>query len=75
MAATQEALSTIFLDPFGIEEERGIWEFTRRVGYAGPSRPDTGTGIRVKNREVDVGDKISWSAADLAWRRLRRTQD
>lgn len=55
---TREALSAIFLDPLGIEEERGIWEFTRRVGHPGPLDQIRGLEYVRKNRKVDVGDKV-----------------
>jgi 3-oxoacyl-[acyl-carrier-protein] synthase-3 len=55
---TRESLHDIFLDPLGIEEERGIWEFTRRLGHAGPLDQIRGLEYVWTNREVDVGDKI-----------------
>lgn len=55
---TGEALSAIFLDLLGIEEKRGIWEFTRRVGHAGPLDQIRGLEYVWKNRKVDVGDKV-----------------
>lgn len=55
---TRDAVRDIFLDPLDIEEKRGIWDFTRDVGHAGPldtirglehvwTRPETAAGDRV----------------------------
>jgi len=52
------ALTDIFLDPLGIDEKRGIWEFTRRVGHAGPLDQIRGLEYVWRNREVDVGEKV-----------------
>ncbi|MEH1127363.1 ketoacyl-ACP synthase III family protein [Micromonospora sp. CPCC 206061] len=52
------ALTDIFLDPLGIEEKRGIWEFTRRLGHAGPLDQIRGLEYVWRNREVDVGEKV-----------------
>jgi 3-oxoacyl-[acyl-carrier-protein] synthase III len=52
------AVHDIFLDPLGIEEKRGIWEFTRRFGHAGPLDQLRGLEHLWRNHEVDVGDKV-----------------
>jgi 3-oxoacyl-[acyl-carrier-protein] synthase-3 len=54
----REALHIIFLDPLGIEEERGIWKFTQRVGHAGPLDQIRGLEYAWKNRQVEVGDRV-----------------
>jgi 3-oxoacyl-[acyl-carrier-protein] synthase-3 len=55
---THWALHDLFLDPVGIEEERGIWEFTRRLGHAGPLDQIRGLEHVWKSGAVDVGDKV-----------------
>jgi 3-oxoacyl-[acyl-carrier-protein] synthase-3 len=57
---TREGLHDMFLDPLGINDERGIWEFTRRHGHAGPLDMIRGLEHVWKNREVGVGDKVLW---------------
>jgi len=52
------AVRDIFLDPVGIEEQRGIWEFTRRLGHAGPLDQLRGLDYLWRNHEVDTGDKV-----------------
>lgn len=54
----QWALRDIFLDPLGLEEKRGIWEFTRRLGHAGPLDQIRGLEYLWRQGEVDVGDKV-----------------
>ncbi|GAB3441602.1 ketoacyl-ACP synthase III family protein [Streptomonospora sediminis] len=55
---TYPAVRDVFLDPLAIEEERGIWEFTRHYGHAGPL--DQIRGIQYLWREggVGVGDRV-----------------
>lgn len=55
---TREALHDMFLDPLGVDEEHGIWEFTRRRGHAGPLDQIRGLEDLWKHREVDVGDRV-----------------
>ncbi len=55
---TRWALHDIYLDPLGIQEERGIWEFTRRLGHAGPLDQIRGLEYVWKNGEVGVGDRV-----------------
>lgn len=52
------ALRDIFLDPLGIEEKLGIWEFTRRLGHAGPLDQIRGLEYVWRNREVETGEKV-----------------
>jgi 3-oxoacyl-[acyl-carrier-protein] synthase-3 len=54
------ALRDIFLDPLGIELERGIWDFTRRQGHAGPLDMIRGTEYAWRQGKVSAGDKVLW---------------
>ncbi|GAB3433160.1 ketoacyl-ACP synthase III family protein [Flindersiella endophytica] len=55
---THWALHDLFLDPIGVEEERGIWEFTRRLGHAGPLDQIRGLEHLWRSGQVEVGDKV-----------------
>ncbi|MGW5918433.1 ketoacyl-ACP synthase III family protein [Nocardia fluminea] len=55
---TQEGLHAIFLDPLGIDEERGIWEYTRTVGHAGPVDQIRGLEYLWRSGAVGVGDHV-----------------
>jgi len=55
---TRDALSVIYFDRLGVEAERGIWEFTRRVGHSGPVDHVRGLEYVWRNRHVDVGDRV-----------------
>ncbi len=55
---THEALHDMFLDPLGIDEERGIWEFTRRVGHAGPLDQIRGLEYVWREGIAGVGDRV-----------------
>jgi 3-oxoacyl-[acyl-carrier-protein] synthase-3 len=55
---TRVALQDMFLDPLGIEEKRGIWDFTRTVGHAGPVDQIRGLEYLWASSEVVVGDKV-----------------
>lgn len=55
---TRGALQDIFLDPLGVDDERAIWEFTRRFGHAGPLDQIRGLEHVWKSGEVSVGDKV-----------------
>lgn len=55
---THWALHDLFLDPIGVEEERGIWEFTRRLGHAGPLDQIRGLEHVWRSGQVEVGDKV-----------------
>lgn len=55
---TRQSVRDVFLDPLGIDEERGIWEFTRRVGHAGPLDQIRGLEYVWKSGEVKVGDSV-----------------
>lgn len=52
------AICDIFLDPLGIEEKRGVWEYTRRVGHAGPLDQIRGLEYLWRSGEVGTGDKV-----------------
>jgi 3-oxoacyl-[acyl-carrier-protein] synthase III len=56
----QWALQAIFLDPLGIDEKRGIWEFTRRHGHGGPLDMVRGLEHAWRSGELNVGDKVLW---------------
>jgi 3-oxoacyl-[acyl-carrier-protein] synthase-3 len=55
---THDALRVIFLDPLEIDDERGIWEYTRQVGHAGPLDQIRGLEYLWKNRLVGPGDRV-----------------
>ncbi|WP_326718386.1 ketoacyl-ACP synthase III family protein [Streptomyces sp. NBC_00243] len=55
---THDALRFIFLDPLEVEDDRGIWEYTRQVGHAGPLDQIRGLEYAWKNRLVGAGDKV-----------------
>jgi 3-oxoacyl-[acyl-carrier-protein] synthase-3 len=55
---TRDALSVIYFDRLGIEPERGIWEFTRRVGHTGTVDHVRGLEHVWRSGEVSVGDKV-----------------
>jgi len=55
---THDALRVIFLDPLEVEDERGIWEYTRLVGHAGPLDQIRGLEYAWKNRLVGRGDRV-----------------
>ncbi|MGW5918429.1 ketoacyl-ACP synthase III family protein [Nocardia fluminea] len=55
---TNEGLHAIFLDPLGIEEERGIWEYTREVGHAGPVDQIRGLEYLWRSGAVGVDDHV-----------------
>jgi 3-oxoacyl-[acyl-carrier-protein] synthase-3 len=52
------AVRDIFLDPLGVDDKRGIWDFTRGVGHAGPLDQVRGLEYLWRHREVDVGDRV-----------------
>ncbi len=54
----QWAVKDIFLDPLGIEDKRGIWEFTRRLGHAGPLDQIRGLEYVWRSHEIEVGEKV-----------------
>ncbi|MFX0577738.1 ketoacyl-ACP synthase III family protein [Nocardia nepalensis] len=55
---THDAIHAIFLGPLGIEEERGIWEYTRRMGHAGPVDQIRGLEYLWRSGEVGIGDHV-----------------
>ena len=52
------ALHFIFLDPLGVDEQRGIWEFTRGTGHAGPLDQIRGLEYAWRSGRVGVGDRV-----------------
>jgi 3-oxoacyl-[acyl-carrier-protein] synthase-3 len=52
------ALHDIFLDPLGVTDDRAIWEFTRRLGHAGPLDQIRGLEHVWKTGAAGVGDKV-----------------
>jgi 3-oxoacyl-[acyl-carrier-protein] synthase-3 len=55
---TRDGIRDMLLDPIGVEEDRGIWEFTRRVGHAGPLDMLRGVEHVWRNGEAAVGEKL-----------------
>jgi 3-oxoacyl-[acyl-carrier-protein] synthase-3 len=54
----RDALNVMFLEPLEVDEERGIWEFTRRVGHAGPLDQIRGLEHAWKNGQVEAGERV-----------------
>lgn len=55
---TRCGVRQVFLDPLGIGEDRGVWEFTRRVGHTGPLDQIRGLEYLWRSGEVGVGDTV-----------------
>jgi 3-oxoacyl-[acyl-carrier-protein] synthase III len=55
---TRAALDVLYLEPLGFSDEHGIWEFTRRVGHAGPTDQIRGLEHVWRAGEVTPGDKV-----------------
>lgn len=51
-------LDDTFLDPLDIDEDRGVWEFTRRTGHAGAVDPFAGLEYLLSTGQVTVGDHV-----------------
>ncbi|MEU3771860.1 ketoacyl-ACP synthase III family protein [Streptomyces sp. NPDC032472] len=51
-------LTDTFLDPLGIDAERGVWEFTRRTGHAGAVDPFSGLQYLLETGQVEAGDHV-----------------
>ncbi|NRQ35172.1 3-oxoacyl-ACP synthase [Nonomuraea sp. NN258] len=47
-----------FLDPLGVSEEQGTWEFTRRLGHAGATDQIAGLEHLLRSGEVGPGDHV-----------------
>ncbi|WP_245548266.1 3-oxoacyl-[acyl-carrier-protein] synthase III C-terminal domain-containing protein [Nocardia pneumoniae] len=54
----RDALHAIFLEPLGIKEDQGIWEYTRRAGHAGPVDQIRGLEHLWRSGAVGVGDHV-----------------
>ena len=52
------ALDTLFLDPLGIDGARGIWDYTRTIGHAGPADPFLGLEHLWSTGQVTPGDRV-----------------
>jgi 3-oxoacyl-[acyl-carrier-protein] synthase-3 len=55
---TRDMVSAIYFDRLGVGPERGIWEFTRRVGHTGPVDHVRGLEHVWRSGEAAVGDKV-----------------
>jgi 3-oxoacyl-[acyl-carrier-protein] synthase III len=55
---TREAVRAIYLDRLGVEEDRGIWEFTRRVGHSGPVDHVRGLEYVWRSHQASPGDRV-----------------
>jgi 3-oxoacyl-[acyl-carrier-protein] synthase-3 len=51
-------LETIFFDPLGIDSDRGIWDYTRRVGHAGAADLFLGLEHLWTTGQVVPGDRV-----------------
>jgi 3-oxoacyl-[acyl-carrier-protein] synthase-3 len=54
----RDALEVIFLDPLRVEPDRGIWEFGRRSGHAGPLDALRGFDYAWRAGLAGPGDKV-----------------
>nr|WP_221333679.1 3-oxoacyl-[acyl-carrier-protein] synthase III C-terminal domain-containing protein [Nocardia transvalensis] len=52
------SLHDLFLDPLGIGLDRGVWEFTRTVGHAGPLDQIRGLEYLWRTGQLAVGDTV-----------------
>ncbi|MEV6773372.1 ketoacyl-ACP synthase III family protein [Nocardia sp. NPDC051030] len=55
---THWAIRDLFLDPLGIEEEKGILDYTRSHGHGGPLDQLRGLEYLWRGGHVGVGDKV-----------------
>lgn len=55
---TREGVRDMFLDPLGLPEKLGIWEFTRTVGHAGPLDMIRGLEHVWRGREAAAGELV-----------------
>ncbi|WP_407564814.1 ketoacyl-ACP synthase III family protein [Streptomyces sp. 184] len=55
---TRQGLREVVLGPLGIEEERSTWEFTKRVGHAGPLDQIRGLAHVWESGDVTTGDRV-----------------
>ncbi len=53
----REALHAIFLDPLGVGVDRGIWEYTRTTGHAGPLDQVRGLEYAWRSHKVCAGER------------------
>jgi 3-oxoacyl-[acyl-carrier-protein] synthase III len=53
-----DTLRDIYLDPLGIDDDRSIWEFTRRVGHVGVVDHIRGFEYAWQNGLVAAGDRV-----------------
>ncbi|MEU9690246.1 ketoacyl-ACP synthase III family protein [Amycolatopsis japonica] len=53
-----ESLETMFLDPLGIDAERGIWDYIRKVGHAGVTEVFLGLEHLWTSGQVGPGDRV-----------------
>jgi 3-oxoacyl-[acyl-carrier-protein] synthase III len=54
----QGPLHAIFLDPLGIDPERGVWECTRRIGHTGAADLFVGLDYLRTSGQVGRGDHV-----------------
>ncbi|TGB15134.1 ketoacyl-ACP synthase III family protein [Streptomyces sp. MZ04] len=55
---TEDGIRDMLLDPVGVGMERGIWEFTRRAGHAGPLDMIRGLEHVWRSGAATVGDRV-----------------
>lgn len=55
---SQLPLQASFLDPLGIDEKRGVWEFTRTTGHLGAADPVAGLEHLWQTGQVGEGDLV-----------------
>ncbi len=55
---SRSALQDCFLDPLGITDEQGTWEFTRTTGHLGPSDPAAGIEHLWLTGQAGPGDRL-----------------
>jgi 3-oxoacyl-[acyl-carrier-protein] synthase III len=54
-----QPLHDLLLDPLSVDDERGLWDFTRHVGHAGPVDPILGLDHLLNSGAVRRGDIVA----------------
>ncbi|MEU8041184.1 ketoacyl-ACP synthase III family protein [Streptosporangium sp. NPDC049078] len=57
-AFARNSLEAMFLDPLEIDADRGLWDFTRRIGHAGAADPFIGLEHLWTSGQVVPGDHV-----------------
>jgi 3-oxoacyl-[acyl-carrier-protein] synthase III len=54
----REPLHAIYLDPLGVDADRGVWDYTRRIGHTGAADLFLGLEHLWSTRQVGSGDYV-----------------